>query len=298
MKREGRGIGFWGRSYVLMRPYLRPFERYFKDMALDLSRGGFRIAYRAYVAGMVFASAISVVIGAVVGLLLAVYLRALVTFRVLMPLGFALFAGALTFAVFYIRPHFRASSRGSRLNSELPYAVGHMAVLASAGMTPEKMFHALAEEESKDAVNQEAKTIVRDMSLLGMDLRHALQAAEKRSPSDRWAEFLDGFVAASGTGRDLKSYLLRSGSSTLLEKRLRARSVSDSVGLVAEMYTITLVVMPLLLLIMFAVIGIISGSIGGFSVVTLIYIITFVVVPLGGVAVLIVADSTIGKEAT
>jgi flagellar protein FlaJ len=129
-----------------------------------------------------------------------------------------------------------------------------------------------------------------------MDLEHALVAEEKRSPSERFAEFLDGFVAASKTGGDVKSYLLRSASALMLDKRLKARSVGESVGFVAELYTILLVVTPLLLLIMFSVIGIISGSIGGFSILALIYIITYAVVPLGGIAVLIVADSTVGKE--
>jgi len=56
------------------------------------------------------------------------------------------------------------------------------------------------------------------------------------------------------------------------------------------------VVTPLLLLIMFSVIGIISGSIAGLSILTLIYLITYGVVPLGGLAVLVVADSSISRE--
>ena len=171
-----------------------------------------------------------------------------------------------------------------------------MAVLASAGMTPEKMFHSLAEEDSTDVVNQEAKMIVRDMSLLGMDLQHALEAEQKRSPSENFSDFLDGFISAAKTGGDVKSYLLRSASSLMLDKRLKARSIGESVGFVAELYTILLVVTPLLLLIMFSVMGIVVGNIGGFGILTLIYIITYAVVPLGGLTVLIIADSTISKE--
>jgi len=182
------------------------------------------------------------------------------------------------------------------LDSELSYTLGHMAVLASAGVTLGRMFHSLAEEDSKDVVSQEAKMIVRDMSLLGMDLQHALEAGKRRFPSGACAEFLDGLISASRTGGDLKSYLLRTASSMMLEKRLKARSIGESVGMVAEMYTIILVVTPLLLLIMFAVMGIVIGSIGGFSIITLIYIITYAVVPLGGLMILIIADSTVSKE--
>ncbi len=295
-KSSGAGIDFWGMSYVLMQPYLGRFEGYFTDLGPELSKAGLRITYKAYVAGTVVASLLAVVCGALAGFLAAVYLNTFMLFRLAMPFGFALLGGAVTFSLFYVYPQLIAGSRRRKLDSQLSFTVGHMAVLASAGMTPEKMFHSLAEEDSTDVVNQEAKMIVRDMSLLGMDIQHALEAEQKRSPSENFADFLDGFISASKTGGDVKSYLLRSASSLMLDKRLKARTIGESVGFVAELYTILLVVTPLLLLIMFSVIGIVSGSIGGFNILTLIYIVTYALVPLGGLTVLVIADSTISKE--
>ncbi len=288
--------GFWGTSYILLGPHIKNFEKSFRDLAVDLPKAGLRITGGAYVAGALLASTIAAVTGGIAGFLTAFLLRSTWVLEILMPVAFALLGGALTFSLFYLYPHVRVRSRGLKLDSELSYTMGHMAVLASAGVTPEKMFLSLAEEDTKDVVNQEAKMIVRDMSLLGMDLQHALEAEKKRSPSAAFAEFLDGLISASRTGADLKSYLLRTASSMMLEKRLKARSIGESVGLVAEMYTIVLVVTPLLLLIMFAVMGIVIGSIGGFSILTLIYIITYAVVPLGGLMILTIADSTVSKE--
>jgi archaeal flagellar protein FlaJ len=295
-KAAGSGTNFFGTSYALMHPYLKGFERYFAEVNPQLPKAGLRITFDAYVAGMVVASIIGVLGGAVAGSLVAVVLRGSLLFRILLPFGFALLAGVATFMAFYLYPQFLAGSRRRKLDSQLSYTIGHMAVLASAGMTPESMFHSLAEEDSTDVVNQEAKMIVRDMSLLGMDLEHALEAEEKRSPSENFADFLDGFISASKTGGEVKSYLLRSASSLMLDKRLKARAIGESVGFVAELYTILLVVTPLILLIMFSVIGIISGSIGGFGILTLIYLLTYGLVPLGGLAVLVVADSTVSKE--
>ena len=287
---------FWGASYILMQPYLKRFDTYFTELGPQLSKAGLRITYKAYVAGMVVASFVGALAGALAGVVFAVSLDTPLVARVALPFGLAILGGAATFGVFYIYPQFVAGSRGKKLDSQLSYTAGHMAVLASAGITPEKMFHSLAEEGSTDVVNQEAKMIVRDMTLLGMDLEHALQAEEKRSPSEAFADFLDGFISASRTGGEVKEYLLRSASSLMLDKRLKARSIGESVGFVAELYTILLVVTPLLLLIMFSVIGIVSGSVGGIGILTLIYLITYALVPLGGLAVLVVADSTISKE--
>lgn len=294
-KESAKG-NYWGVSYLLLQPYVNRFDKYFAEVAPQLSKAGMRITFKAYVAGMVLASLIAAVAGVLAGLLTAAYLNTFLAFRVLLPFGFGLLGAAVTFGAFYAYPQFVAGSRARKLDSQLSYTVGHMAVLASAGMTPEAMFHSLAEEDNTDIVNQEAKMIVRDMSLLGMDLDHALEAEEKRSPSVAFKDFLDGFISASRTGGDVKAYLLRSASALMLDKRLKARSIGESVGFVAEMYTILLVVTPLLLLIMFSVIGIISGSIGGFSILTLIYLITYAVVPLGGLAVLVLADSSISKE--
>jgi flagellar protein FlaJ len=290
------GIDFWGTSYVLMEPYLKHVDRYFTDLGPELSKAGLRITYKAYVAGTVVASTAAGLSGALAGFLTAVYLNTFFLFRLAMPFGFALLSGTVTFSLFYVYPRFRAGSRGKKLDAQLSFTVGHMAVLASAGMTPEKMFHSLAEEASTDVVNQEAKMVVRDMSLLGMDLTHALAAAQRRSPSEKFKDFLDGFISAAKTGGDVKSYLLRSASSLMLDKRLKARTIGESVGFVAELYTILLVVTPLLLLIMFSVMGIVVGNFGGFSILTLIYIVTYAIVPLGGLTVLVIADSTISKE--
>ncbi|MDA4115545.1 MAG: type II secretion system F family protein [Thaumarchaeota archaeon] len=287
---------FWGVSYILMQPYLKRFDTYFKELGPQLSKAGLRITYKAYVAGMVVASFVGALAGALVGVVFAVSLDTLLVTRVALPFGLAILGGAVAFGFFYVYPPFIAGSRGKKLDSQLSYTVGQMAVLASAGITPEKIFHSLAEEDSADVVNQEAKMIVRDMTLLGMDLEHALQAEEKRSPSEAFADFLDGFISASRTGGEVKDYLLRSASSLMLDKRLKARSIGESVSFVAELYTILLVVTPLLLLIMFSVIGIVSGSVGGIGILTLIYLITYALVPLGGLAVLVVADSTISKE--
>lgn len=295
-KSASSSINFFGTSYVLLGSYLKGFDKYFAELGPQLSKAGLRVPFDAYVAGMVVASLIGVLGGALTGFLLAVFLKSFLLFRVLLPFGFALLVGVAAFIGFYLYPQFVAGSRKRKLDSQLSFTVGHMAVLASAGMTPENMFHSLAEEDSTDVVNQEAKMIVRDMSLLGMDLEHALEAEEKRSPSENFSDFLDGFISASKTGGEVKSYLLRSASSLMLDKRLKARTIGESVGFVAELYTILLVVTPLILLIMFSVIGIISGSIGGFGILTLIYLITYALVPLGGLAVLVVADSTISRE--
>jgi flagellar protein FlaJ len=289
---------FFGASYLLFQPYLERFEGYFADLRNDLARSGLRISYRAYVAGAILASSISAIVAATAGFSYAFYTLLPIFIMTLLPIGSGTLGFAGAFAVFYFYPVLRANARKGSIDAELPYLIAHMAVLATAGVTPEKIFQSVAEEMALGKVTrEEAAMTVMDMKLLGMNLTQALKAAKNRSPSLIFAEFLDGFISTSQSGSDVKSYLARTASSMLVDKRLKAKNIGENVGLIAELYTIVLVVAPLVLLIMFSVIGLVAGNIGGISVLTLTYLMAYLLVPLGGVFTLILADRFVRKEA-
>jgi flagellar protein FlaJ len=296
VKKDGSRPGFWGTSYVLYAPYAKRFERFFADTRKDLAMSGLRVTFHAYVAGALFSSTVAGVAGLLAGFSWGFYAGAGPAVFVLLAAGSGVLAFAGCFAAFYFLPSTLARSRGGKLDAELPYAVGHMSVLSTAGVTPERIFDVLAREEGGGVVAAEAGMMVRDMSALGMDLSQAIEAEIKRSPSEGFSEFLDGFRSASQTGSDLNAYLRRAASTMMLNRRLRAKAVGENVGVVAEIYTVVLVVAPLLLLIMFSVMGAIVGSIGGLSIVTLMYLVAYLFVPVGGAVSLIMADQTVRKE--
>ena len=291
--------GFFGTSYLLFQPYLEMFDGYFVDLRNDLARSGLRVNYRAYVAGATLASSICAIVAATAAFSYAFYSSLPVFIMAILPIGTGLLGFAGNFAVFYFYPVYRANTRKKSIDSKLPYWIAHMAVLATAGDTPEEIFGTIAEEKDVGkATMEEATMIVRDMKLLGMDLTQALEAEKKRSPSLIFAEFLDGFIAVSKSGAEVKTYLARTASSMLADKRLKAKNIGESVGVIAELYTILLVVTPLLLLVMFSVIGLVAGNIGGISVLTLTYLMAYLLVPLAGAFTLILADRFVSSEMT
>lgn len=296
MKKGGPKLGFWGTSFVLYSPYAKRFEGSFASTKRDLARSGLRVTFHAYVAGALFASTLAGIGGMLAGFTGAFYEGMPLAFVFLLPLGSGALGFAATLASFYFLPSIRARSRGRKLDAELPYAVGHMSVLSTAGVTPERIFDVLAREEEGGVISQEAGMVVRDMATMGMDLSQAIEAEVGRSPSRGFGQFLDGFKSASTTGTDLNAYLSRAASSMMLDKRLKAKAVGENVGVVAEIYTIVLVVAPLLLVIMFSVMGAIVGSIAGLDIVTLLYLIAYLFVPVGGLVSLIMADQTVRKE--
>jgi len=182
MKDGGSRLGFWGTSYILYAPYTKRFGRFFADTRKDLAMSGLRVTFDAYVAGALFVSTVAGIAGAVAGFSAAFYAGMQLSYVLLLPAGSGVLGFVGSVAAFYFIPSARARSRGTSVSTELPYAAGHMSVLATAGVTPERIFEVLAAEEEGGVVAQESRMIVRDMATMGMDLSQAIDAEMKRSP--------------------------------------------------------------------------------------------------------------------
>ena len=74
------------------------------------------------------------------------------------------------------------------------------------------------------------------------------------------------------------------------------QKTTEALGSVAEIYTILLIVFPLLAVIMLSIMGIMSPSLGGFDLITLMNILTFGVIPLSGILMLIMMDTMVPKR--
>lgn len=295
-KSQGFGRAYWRFAYTHLNSRMGWFYKTFAGMEDKIRKSGMRLTYQVYLCGMVFATALAFV--AVFGVSLAIELvvPGSVVVKAIVPIMIGIIAGILTFGIEFILPSMRAGGRRKRVDEELAYVVGRMAVLAASGMTPENIFKQIAEDDSNDTVVKEFRRIVRDMSLLGMDLSHALQEARKRSASEMFAAFLDGMVSTSSSGADIDAYLLKQSRTLMADKRLKTKQFSETLGVVAEMYTTLLVVMPLILIILFAVMGVIVGSLGGLSINLLIELVVYVLVPFGGIMMMVLADSMMPRR--
>jgi flagellar protein FlaJ len=193
-------------------------------------------------------------------------------------------------------PRLKVGGRKRRIDEDLAFVAGRMAVLSASGMTPAAVIREVAQDNSKDLIIQEFRRVVRDMNLLGMDLTQALTEARRRSPSVELATFFDGMISTSNSGADIQQYLVKQARTLMSDKRLKTKQFSETLGVVAEMYTTVLVVMPLILIILFAVMGVISGSLGGLSISLLIQLVVYVMVPIGGIMIMVMADGIMPKR--
>lgn len=286
----------WVTSYRLLGAKIARFLPLFEDLRPSLLKSGRKISYEAYVSLTFFSATIGFAAGFLATFALTLVLGVGILGALLLALGIGLLGGSLGFMVTYGYPSLAADGRKRQLDEDLPFSISQMAILAAAGLPPERIFRSVAELEMKSVVAEESRTIIRDVDLLGFDMLTAMQRARERSPSKYFADFLEGFIATTRSGGDLKKYLLSSAKELMETRRILAKQLVDTLGMVAESYVSMLVVFPLILLIMFSVMGLVGGGIGGFSVFTVMALVTYVLVPLLAVAVIVLLDAMIPKR--
>jgi flagellar protein FlaJ len=97
-------------------------------------------------------------------------------------------------------------------------------------------------------------------------------------------------------GGSLREYFLAAAKVHLEEKKISVKKSTESLGIMAEMYTILLIVFPLMAIIMLSIMAIMSPDLGGFDLVTLMNILTYMLVPLFGTVLLIMMNSMVPKR--
>ena len=284
-------------SYKLLNDHVKFLHPKLSSLEKSIKQAMIPIPFEVYVASMVFFSMIAGVCGIIMGLVAIQYINiqpASVGF--LLPLITGLMLFGMTFGLLKLIPSIRVKNRSSRLNEEIPHFIGYMSTLATSGLTLEGIFKAIAKEETNEDIVKDARFITRNINILGMELITAIKDLIDRTPVGPYSELLDGAIVTVSTGGDLKEYFNATAKVQLEEKKMLLQKTTEALGSVAEIYTILLIVFPLLAVIMLSIMGIMSPSLGGFDLITLMNILTFGVIPLCGVMMLIMMDTMVPKR--
>jgi len=269
----------------------------FRDLDSDLQSAGLKITFKAYVSLTVFAAIlVSFITLAFIPCMLVLLLNVPLLPALLFGVGGGLFAGAFSIIGFYFYPIYRSDKLKRELEDELPFTTGYMAILASAGVSPEKTFYSLSNLSAPLAVSTEARNIVRNVNLFGLDIISALEESSKRTPSQRFREMLEGFISTIHSGGNLAAYLREKSGQYMKLKRVSLRKFSDTLSMLAEFYVALLVTGPLLLVIMLAVMAMLGGSpLAILSPDLILNILTYIGIPMGTIMFLIILDAVSPK---
>jgi flagellar protein FlaJ len=284
-------------AYQVMGDKTTRFMPLFQDLDQALQQSGLRINFKAYVSLTVLASLlITVAVAVAVPVLLFFVSNMPLASALMFGFGGALFTCAFTIIGFYLYPVYHADKHKRDLEDELPFTTGYMAILANAGVAPEKVFHSLANLNQPLAASTEAKEVVKNINLFGLDIISALEKTSSRTPSEKFRDTLEGIISTIHTGGNLGGFLREKFKTAMKLKKLSLKKYSDSLSVLSEVYVALLLTGPLLLVIMVSVMSVLGGGgIGVLSPELLLSLLTYLLIPVCAVIFLIILDSTSPK---
>jgi flagellar protein FlaJ len=242
------------RIFGRVAPFFLKHVVEFKDY---LERAKIKIYPETYVSLMLFVSVltipvtiISIIVLYFFGFLPAIFL---VPFPIYVMIGF------------FLIPLSKASERASNLEREMPFVAAYISVMASGGIAPYTSFKRLAEVELMPAMRSEAREIIKDVEIFGIDPLTAIENAAKRNPLDIFKDFLAGYASTVIIGGDIGHFLERKAEDIFKTRAMRVKAAAERLGMLLETFIIVMVLMSMCFYILFSVESIYSVGISTYS---------------------------------
>ena len=247
-----------------------------------LERAKIKIYPETYISLMFFIAVLTIPISIVSIFIVLLYGFMPVIF--LIPVPFYVMIG------FLLVPISRASDRSANLEREMPFAASYISVMASGGIAPYSSFKRLSKVDLLPAMKNEARDIIKDVEIFGIDPLTAIELAAKKNPLDIFKDFLSGYASTVIIGGDIRHFLERKAEDIFRARALRVKAAAERLGMLLETFIIVNVMMSLCFYIMFSVqnIGVGGGSGGD---VTTIILYTFVLSPMLSIMFVYLAHS-------
>ncbi|MCK4474556.1 type II secretion system F family protein, partial [Candidatus Bathyarchaeota archaeon] len=227
------------------------------ELKYYLERAKIKIYPETYVSLMFLVALLTLPVSAAAVVLLFIY--GFIPLIFLVPLPVYVMIG------FLLIPMSRASERASILEREMPFAATYISVMSSGGIAPYDSFKRLAEIELMPAMSSEAKDIVKDVEIFGIDPLTAIGSAAKKNSLELFKDFLSGYASTVIIGGDVRHYLERKAEDIFKTGAMRVKAAAERLGMLLETFIIIMVLMSLCFYILFTVESIYSVGLSMYS---------------------------------
>jgi len=263
-------------TLVAFRLFSRPATRFTRSIPLlrdNILKSNLRITPEGLVS-VAFFSALIAAIGSAVGGLVAV-----AKFGVFWPLAVLVDIPIviLTFILVINAPKVSASNRAASIDTELPFVIGYMSVLAGGGVSPLATLRRISQMKLFPASAKEAKRILVEVDVFGQDPITAIERVARWNPSRKLSEFLFGYTAILKSGGDFIAYVGMKLRDTMESKTSAVKRSADTTGTLAEAYLTVTVILGMVLYTLYMIQTLLSSNLSGL---TNLYMFAFVMVPV------------------
>jgi flagellar protein FlaJ len=269
------------RIFGRIAPFFLKHVVEFKDY---LERAKIKIYPETYVSLMLFISVLT--IPATIISIIMLYFFGFLPAIFLVPLPIYVMIG------FFLIPLSKAGERAANLEREMPFVAAYISVMASGGIAPYTSFKRLTEVELMPAMRSEAREIIKDVEIFGIDPLTAIENAAKRNPLDIFKDFLAGYASTVIIGGDIGHFLERKAEDIFKTRAMRVKAAAERLGMLLETFIIVMVLMSMCFFILFAVENMPNvGGGGGVSMQSGIVLYTYLFTPMLSMVFIYLAHS-------
>ena len=246
-----------GWSYRIFGDIASRFLKNVFEFKNELKKAGMKIYAETYVSMMFFCALLTVPVTITALVLLYIFQWIPLVFLVPVPL--------YVMIIFMVTPSMKAGERARALEREMPFAAAYITVMATGGISPYVSFNRLSKVELMPAMRMEAREIMRDVEIFGVDPLTALVKSAETNPSDVYTDFISGYASTVITGGDIGHFLESKTDDIFKARSLRIKVAAERLGTLLESFIIVMVLMSLCFYILFSVEAIYSTGMATYS---------------------------------
>ncbi len=280
-------------GYKIFGSLVESYAKHFESLKIDLRKANIPLTLKEYLAASFLTALLAFVFSFIIVLpFLSLAFRNSPVF-VLIPfaLSFSLTMSVMAFFIANTYPSFKAAERRKNIEMNLPFAVTYMSTIAGTGAPPDHIFRILAKFGEYGELTKEAKNIVNDMEMFGLDFITALKRAAQRSPSETFKELLWGMITIITRGGDLRSYLYEQSRELMREHRRKLEKYAQTLSFYIEGYLTLVIVGSIFFLVISAIFSAMPGmGVGGVGIMQILLI--YLGLPLASIAFILILKAT------
>lgn len=197
---------------------------------------------------------------------------------------------ALGLAAIY--PIYLVSVRRSHFNNRFVYTLLQLSPLLSAGLSISEAVRHAYEVEDDAVIKRELELIIKDVSN-GIDPVTALKRSVERVPSHEYRDSMNILIEGSMLTSRIGELLLERSNSMLADKLTKLNRVAGDLGILFEVYTLAVMLFPLLLIVLsmsFSILGNIAIGPVPINTAGLLFLMTIFYVPLASAVFYVIFD--------
>ena len=276
--------------------HIEPHIGIFEDLKKDLKMSGMKKTIEEYISMAILTCMILFVIELPLFSIIFSMLNLGFLFSFFMAITTSILVCTFFFVLFINYPKFLIRDKARSVERRLPFAGIYLSTIASSRLPPHKIFEIFSKFKEYGDITQEAKRIVTDMKMFGLNVYDSLEKAVDRTPSRELRDLFWEMLSTLKAGGDLHAYLAEESKTFLNNYRRKLNEFARSLAIYLEIYLTALVLGTIFFIILTSVMSGFTGIVAQ-SMVFVQFFLIFFFIPLLSIAfIILIKASSPGGE--